>query len=122
MFSQPESTRVVSLMLTWACNLNCTYCFEKFKTKGREMTVNMAKSILSKEFEMMRGQKSPGKLKVEFFGGEPLLKFDVIRQVTEWIEQTIRAWIICCPLLQTGLCSTKKKRNGLQSIRTRYAL
>lgn len=86
MFSQPESTRVVSLMLTWACNLNCTYCFEKFKTKGREMTVNMAKSILSKEFEMMRGQKSPGKLKVEFFGGEPLLKFDVIRQVTEWIE------------------------------------
>lgn len=86
MFSQPESTRVVSLMLTWACNLNCTYCFEKFKTKGREMTVNMAKSILSKEFEMMRDQKSHGKLKVEFFGGEPLLKFDVIRQVTEWIE------------------------------------
>lgn len=86
MFSQPDSARVVSLMLTWACNLNCTYCFEKFKTKGREMSLDMAKRILSEEFAMMKEKEKPGKLKVEFFGGEPLIKFDVIKGVTEWIE------------------------------------
>ena len=74
MFESPESTRVVTLMLTWACNLNCTYCFEKFKTSGREMSVETAMNILSHEFDMMRGMDKPGKLKVEFFGGEPLLK------------------------------------------------
>lgn len=86
MFESPESTRVVTLMLTWACNLNCTYCFEKFKTSGREMSVETAMNILSHEFDMMRGMDKPGKLKVEFFGGEPLLKFDVIKEITEWIE------------------------------------
>lgn len=86
MFTQPESARVISLMLTWACNLNCTYCFEKFKTAGREMSTETAKTILRKEFDMMRRQEKPGKLKIEFFGGEPLLRFDVIKEITEWIE------------------------------------
>lgn len=87
MFSKPESTRVVSLMLTWACNLNCTYCFEKFKSAGKEMSVDRAKHILSKEFESFKKQEGDGKLKIEFFGGEPLMKFDVIKAITEWIEE-----------------------------------
>lgn len=87
MFESPESTRVVSLMLTWACNLNCIYCFEKFKTKGKEMSVDTAKQILSKEFDMLRTRNQHGKLKVEFFGGEPLLRFDLIKEITEWIEK-----------------------------------
>ena len=68
MFSQPESAKVVSLMLTWSCNLNCIYCFEKFKTSGRNMSVETAKTILCKEFDMMWLQENPGKLKIEFFG------------------------------------------------------
>lgn len=46
----------------------------------------MAKDILTREFDMMLRRETPGKLKVEFFGGEPLLKFDVIKEVTQWIE------------------------------------
>lgn len=87
MFESPESTRVVSLMLTWACNLNCIYCFEKYKTLGKEMSAEMAKKILKSEFEKLRLQNEHGRLKVEFFGGEPLMKFDVIKEVTEWIEE-----------------------------------
>lgn len=86
MFSKPESNRVVSLMLTWACNLNCTYCFEKFKRTDRKMSVDMAKKILAGEFDTFRQQSPDGRLKVEFFGGEPLLQFDVIKSVTEWLE------------------------------------
>lgn len=86
MFLKPESNRVISLMLTWACNLNCTYCFEKFKTTNRKMSVNMAKKILIGEFEALRLNSPEDKLKIEFFGGEPLLQFNVIKEVTEWLE------------------------------------
>lgn len=81
---RPESSRVVTLMLTWSCNLNCTYCFEKFKSAGKEMSFETAKTVLTKEFTDFKesGQK---RIKVEFFGGEPLLRFDLIKKITEWI-------------------------------------
>ena len=47
MLEKSESTRVVMLMLTWACNLNCVYCFENYKTKGKEMSYEMAKKVLT---------------------------------------------------------------------------
>lgn len=46
----------------------------------------MAKKILAGEFEAFRQNSPEGRLKVEFFGGEPLLQFDVIKEVTEWLE------------------------------------
>ena len=49
------------------------------------MSVDMAKKILAKEFEEFRQHSSKERLKVEFFGGEPLLQFDVIKEVTEWL-------------------------------------
>lgn len=87
MIEKQESSRVVSLMLTWQCNLNCIYCFEEFKCANKEMPLELAKKILQNEFEMFAEKQSDGKLKIEFFGGEPLLKFDVIRGVTEWIAE-----------------------------------
>lgn len=89
MIKEPEAMRVVSLMLTWQCNLNCTYCFEAFKRNDRTMTAETARKILSSEFDAFRTSRereNGGYLKIEFFGGEPLLRFDVIREVTEWIE------------------------------------
>ena len=85
MIEKQESSRVISLMLTWQCNLNCIYCFEAFKCSNREMPLDLVKEILQKEFEAFVEKQSEGKLKIEFFGGEPLLKFDVIKNVTEWL-------------------------------------
>lgn len=88
MIKEQEAVRVVSLMLTWNCNLNCTYCFELFKRPDREMSVEVAKRVLSEEFSTFAGRdecKQGGYLKVDFFGGEPLLRFDLIREITEWV-------------------------------------
>ena len=85
MIEYPESSRVVTLMLTWACNLNCSYCFEKYKCANKRMTFAMAKTILNRELSDFKNNGETGILKIEFFGGEPLLEFDVIKEVTEWI-------------------------------------
>lgn len=89
MIKEEQAVRVVTLMLTWKCNLNCTYCFEKFKRSDREMTFETAKTILTQEFntfEQKNECKQGGYIKVDFFGGEPLLRFDLIKQITEWYE------------------------------------
>lgn len=88
MIKEEEAVRVISLMLTWQCNLRCTYCFETFKRNDRTMSAETAKRILTEEFRQFEAsdlRQQGAYLKIEFFGGEPLLRFDVIREVTEWI-------------------------------------
>ena len=85
MNKKPKTVRIFALMLTWQCNLNCVYCFEKHKTANKVMNFETAKEIVRKEFTAVEESGEEGVIKVEFFGGEPLLRFDLIKQLAEWI-------------------------------------
>lgn len=85
MFEKAKTTRIIALMLTWQCNLNCIYCFEKFKTNNKVMSLDTAKRIIDKEFKDFEQSGDKGILKVDFFGGEPLLNFNLIKDLSEWI-------------------------------------
>ncbi len=87
MFEKSEVARVVSLMLTWQCNLNCVYCFEKFKAPNKVMSFDLAKNIIKEEVHQHKNRGQKERLKIEFFGGEPLLNFDLIKRVTEWMVE-----------------------------------
>lgn len=72
----------VSLNMAQGCNLRCTYCFAgegDYGVKGM-MSFETARSVL--EF-FTRERKQ---FQVVFFGGEPMLNFDVIKQVVAWCE------------------------------------
>ncbi len=79
-----KPTRIISLVLTWQCNLNCVYCFEKFKSKHKVMTLDVAKQIIQKEFSKFAETDKDGKIIVDYFGGEPLLNFQLIKELSEW--------------------------------------
>lgn len=84
-----RTTRICSLMVTHGCNLNCVYCFEKHKDIGlRMMTLETAKEILQSEFELFtKTQREPDeRFAIEFFGGEPLVNFPLIKAVYEWVK------------------------------------
>lgn len=84
-----KTTRICSLMVTHSCNLNCVYCFEKYKELGaRLMPFETAKEILLKEFDMFeKMDREPNeRLAIEFFGGEPLINFKLIKQIYEWVS------------------------------------
>lgn len=76
--------RVVNLIITHQCNLNCVYCYEKFKS-DQKMDFRTARKILLKEYDFARKSEWFDTLEIDFFGGEPLIAFDLIRQVTEWV-------------------------------------
>ncbi len=81
-----RTNRMCSLMVTHACNLNCVYCFEKFKT-SKMMTFETAQNILKKEFDdYPKIQTEGSRMGIDFMGGEPLINFDVIKRVYEWTK------------------------------------
>jgi uncharacterized protein len=74
-------TRELLFMLTEDCNLNCVYCYEKHRRRNSALSAEFVKEKICEE--MLAAD--PCKLRaISFFGGEPLLKFDVIREVVEW--------------------------------------
>lgn len=74
--------RNVMLILTDNCNLRCTYCYEGGNCK-KTMSFETAKKIIDDNFSVLsEGDKS----RVEFFGGEALICFSLIKEVFDYVE------------------------------------
>ena len=71
----------VPLCLTHRCNLNCVYCFEKHDGE-HEMTYETAMECVD---QVCNQVKCGATIEFLFFGGEPLLRFDLIRQVVRYV-------------------------------------
>lgn len=74
--------KVIMLLVTYGCNLNCIYCYEP-KVLHKRMTASDACVYIEKIIDNLDG--SYGSFEIQFMGGEPLLTFDVIRHVSEWL-------------------------------------
>lgn len=71
-------------MISQACNLSCTYCYQTNKSRGR-MSFDVAKRVLEEEFEQIRAEGYTTRAEVAYLGGEPLLNFELIRGLSEWL-------------------------------------
>lgn len=69
--------RKLMLEVSSACNLNCKHCYKKIK--GEKSNMLMTKKIAKKALELL----PPEKVKIDFFGGEPLLNPELIKWITE---------------------------------------
>lgn len=76
-----KKTRTVTITLTQACNLACTYCYEQHKS-AKKMSFATAKQIIDKELSNSSGVDE---FEFDLFGGEPFLEFDLLKQITEYI-------------------------------------
>lgn len=75
------NTRTISLVVTESCNLSCVYCYEHNKSQAN-MTFETAKTIIDKELK----ERTPSEYTyIDFFGGEPFLNFELIKQVYDYV-------------------------------------
>lgn len=77
------ATRTISNMdfdTTEACNLACTYCY-KWQKKTNHMGVLTAKSAID---WLLAASGNVQSLTVNFMGGEPLLRFDFIKEIVPY--------------------------------------
>ena len=73
----------VNVNLTNVCNLACTYCFAEGGDYGR-ITGAMGEHSIAWIFDFIDRNAAPGqRVRFEFFGGEPLANFGVIRKICE---------------------------------------
>jgi uncharacterized protein len=76
-----------TLSLTHDCNLACKYCYAGKKFK-KDMTFTTAQRIV--DFAMkISNEKSP--VTFSFFGGESLLRFDLLKEIVEYIRDKEKA-------------------------------
>ncbi len=76
-----RSVHSIDLDVTEACNLACVYCF-KWQKKPVHMDEATAKNAINWLLEASGDFR--GELKVNLMGGEPLLRFDLIRKIVPY--------------------------------------
>ncbi|MBE6590406.1 MAG: thioether cross-link-forming SCIFF peptide maturase [Ruminococcaceae bacterium] len=79
--NRSRDVKALCLHVAHTCNLNCNYCFAsqgKYQGDRALMSFEVGKRAL--DFLM---ENSPGRtnLEVDFFGGEPLMNWDVVKQL-----------------------------------------
>ncbi|MBM4078088.1 MAG: radical SAM protein [Planctomycetes bacterium] len=79
----PAPIRYLELDVTEDCVLRCTYCFRRNKQPHR-MSWETAKAAVDWFMEASGDQK---RISIYFFGGEPLMCFDLIKQVVPYAER-----------------------------------
>ena len=76
--------KALCLHIAHTCNLNCSYCFAsqgKYHGDRAVMSFEVGKRALDFLIENSGTRRN---LEVDFFGGEPLMNFEVVKQLVEY--------------------------------------
>ena len=84
-FEGSARRRTCMLMVTHACNLNCSYCYEPYK-QNVYMDLDLAKDIIFREAQFVKESEQFDELEIDFMGGEPFMNFQLIKDIVEWLE------------------------------------
>lgn len=81
----------VILELTGTCNLRCRYCYYNEAAIGTRNfnNKNMSKEIAKAAIDYANAHSSK-ELAVTFYGGEPLIRFDLLKWSIEYAKETIK--------------------------------
>ena len=100
--NRQRTLATIIAVLNMDCNLACTYCFEGGMKGKRYMNAGTAERLVS--FLDQRYLAEGLSLKLEFYGGEPLLSMDLIRSVATRLTELADA--------RGGSCSFGMVSNG----------
>ncbi len=79
--------KALCLHIAHTCNLNCSYCFAsqgKYHGDRAVMSLEVGKRALDFLIENSGSRRN---LEVDFFGGEPLMNFDVVKQLVAYARE-----------------------------------
>ena len=79
--------KALCLHVAHTCNLNCSYCFAsqgKYQGERALMTFEVGKRAIDFLIENSGTRRN---LEVDFFGGEPLMNWDVVKQVVAYARE-----------------------------------
>ena len=79
--------KALCLHVAHTCNLNCEYCFaSQGKYHGERAVMSFETGKRALDF-LIENSGSRHNLEVDFFGGEPLMNFDVVKKLVEYARE-----------------------------------
>ena len=79
--------KALCLHIAHTCNLNCSYCFaSQGKYHGERAVMDFETGKRALDF-LIENSGTRRNLEVDFFGGEPLLNFDVVKQLVKYARE-----------------------------------
>lgn len=97
-----EGFKQLMLEVTSACNFRCKYCtysdyYESTRTHGTDfMDFDTAKKAIDyyfDNFEIIRKRNPSRKPIINFYGGEPLLNYDLIKKCVSYIKENYAKYV-----------------------------
>ncbi|MBR0283002.1 MAG: thioether cross-link-forming SCIFF peptide maturase [Oscillibacter sp.] len=86
-----DVVKALCLHVAHTCNLNCAYCFAsqgRYHGERALMSFDVGKQALDFLIEHSGTRKN---LEVDFFGGEPLMNWDVVKRLVEYARSVEKA-------------------------------
>ena len=82
---QESVIKSLCLHISHDCNLRCDYCFASTGDFGTGRRLNMPFSVAQKAIDFVIEKSGKRRnIEIDFFGGEPLLGFDVVKKTVEY--------------------------------------
>lgn len=79
------------LLISQSCNMGCIYCLDGKKTYGQEQEIMMPEGVALNAIEnCLNNIKRKGRLEIVFFGGEPLLNWELVKKIIIKCEQAFK--------------------------------
>lgn len=112
-----KDTLSLTILPTFACNLKCYYCFQD-RSAMKTMTNEVQESLLQFVSKKIKGAKH---LSVCWFGGEPLLGWDIICSLTEEFMKIAKenSCDYHAAMVSNGYLFTDEKIKKLKELRIR---
>ena len=83
--------KALCLHIAHTCNLNCSYCFaSQGKYSGERAVMSFETGKRALDF-LIENSGTRRNLEVDFFGGEPLMNFDVVKRLVEYARSVEKA-------------------------------
>jgi len=85
-----RSTNHVKIQLGLSCNYSCDYCSQKFVERPRETNAKDIENFMEM-FKTLEFNEEDG-LRVEFWGGEPLVYWKTLKPLAEAVAEFFKDW------------------------------
>lgn len=115
-FSQ-RALASITLQVTQSCNLRCKYCIYSNQIKKQrshsQKKMEFETAIKGIDFLYERSMDAP-RINIGFYGGEPLLEFDMIKRLVEYAEEKFRGKEIGFSITTNATLLTEEKYTYMQ--------
>jgi len=88
MLSPPRerSLRALCLNITYDCNMRCIYCFTRKRQQANPGYMDTVTAKKAVDY-LLRFSSPQAVLQIDFFGGEPLMNFQVLKEATGYAKK-----------------------------------